>query len=263
MITLKDVSKTFATPHGEIQAVRPTSLEVERGCITGVVGFSGAGKSTLLRLVNLLERPTTGEVWVDGKELTGLREADLRQARRQIGVIFQGFNLLSSRTAVENVAFPLEVSGVGRRECAARAAESLERVGLNDRARAYPSQLSGGQKQRVAIARALVTRPKVLLSDEATSSLDPHTTLTILQSLKQLNADLGLTMLVVTHEINVIKYLCNDVAVMERGSVIEHLDLTEGTPTPVTPLGRFLFDSSGGWDDATVALAKQVAEATA
>ncbi len=263
MIELRGVSKAFAAGGREIQAVAPTDLSIERGRIVGIVGFSGAGKSTLLRLVNLLERPTTGLVHVDGKDLTALAPRELRRARRDIGIIFQGFNLMARRTAVENVAFPLEVAGVDRAERLARARESLERVDLLDCADSYPAQLSGGQKQRVGIARALVTRPKVLLSDEATSALDPHTTLTILRSLKQLNDDLGLTILVVTHEINVVSYLCDDAAVMERGNIIERLQVKGATPRPTTPLGRFLFASATGWDDETVRLAESVAEATA
>lgn len=262
MIDLRGVSKSFDSNGRTVQAVQPTDLRMKEGRILGVVGFSGAGKSTLLRLINLLERPTTGEVRVAGRNLTRLSERKLRRVRRDIGIIFQGFNLMSARTALDNVAFPLEVAGVSRAERHQRAMESLERVGLTTHARAYPAQLSGGQKQRVGIARALVTRPQVLLSDEATSALDPHTTLTILKSLRELNADLGLTMLVVTHEINVVNYLCDEVAVMERGAVIEHLDLRAGPATPITPLGRFLFDSAGGWDEQTVALAQQISEAT-
>lgn len=262
MIQLRGVSKTFESGGRRVEAVKPTTLDVPEGTVMGLVGFSGAGKSTLLRLVNLLERPTAGEVWVAGQEMTRLGERELRAARRRVGIIFQGFNLLASANAVDNVAFPLEVAGVDRGERRRRAMESLARVGLTEHAKAYPAQLSGGQKQRVGIARALVAEPKVLLSDEATSALDPHTTLTILQFLKQLNDELGLTILVVTHEINVVKFLCDRVAVMERGRLIEHLDLTSGPPTPATPLGTFLFDSAGGWDDKTVDLARSVAEAT-
>lgn len=263
MIELTGVSKRFDAGGREIQAVAPTDLVVDAGKIVGIVGFSGAGKSTLLRMINLLERPTTGTVTVNGRTLTDLSAGDLRRARREIGIIFQGFNLMARRTAVENVAFPLEVAGVGRDERQARARESLERVDLLDYADSYPAQLSGGQKQRVGIARALVTRPKVLLSDEATSALDPHTTLTILRSLKDLNEELGLTILVVTHEINVVSYLCDEAAVMERGHIVERLQVKGTTPAPSTPLGRFLFASAKGWDDETVKLAERVAEATA
>jgi D-methionine transport system ATP-binding protein len=263
MIELRGVSKRFDAGDREVQAVAPTDLTVDRGRIVGIVGFSGAGKSTLLRLVNLLERPTSGTVHVDGKDLTSLGPRDLRRARRDIGIIFQGFNLMARRTAVENVAFPLEVAGVGRDERMARARESLARVDLLDCADSFPAQLSGGQKQRVGIARALVTRPKVLLSDEATSALDPHTTLTILRSLKELNEDLGLTIIVVTHEINVVSYLCDEAAVMERGHIVERLQVKGTAPQPSTPLGRFLFASATGWDEETVRLAAHVAEATA
>ena len=261
MIELRNVSKQFGEGDDAVHAVCPTDLTVERGDIMGVVGFSGAGKSTLLRLVNRLEEPTTGTVFVDGTDITSLSGKRLHEARRRIGVIFQGFNLLSNRTTLHNVALPLELDHVTRAERRRRAMAALERVGLADRAKAYPSQLSGGQKQRVAIARALVTEPKVLLSDEATSALDPHTTLSILHFLRDLNDDLDLTMLVVTHEINVVSYLCNRVSVMERGDIIERLDLTAGA-TPVTPLGRFLFDSANGWDEETVRLADEVAGAT-
>lgn len=263
MIELQGVSKRFVAGDREVQAVVPTDLRVEAGRIVGIIGFSGAGKSTLLRLVNLLERPSTGTVQVDGRDLTALPARELRAARRDIGIIFQGFNLMSRRTALENVAFPLEVAGVRRDERLGRARESLERVDLLDCAGSYPAELSGGQKQRVGIARALVTRPKVLLSDEATSALDPHTTLTILRSLKALNEELGLTILVVTHEINVVSYLCDEAAVMERGRIIERLQVKGTTPDPTTPLGRFLFASASGWDDETVRLAEDVAEATA
>lgn len=263
MIELRGVSKRFTARDREVQAVAPTDLTVEAGRIVGIVGFSGAGKSTLLRLVNLLERPTTGSVHVDGRDLTALRPSELRRARREIGIIFQGFNLMSRRSALENVAFPLEVAGVSRSERIGRAKESLERVDLLDCADSYPAQLSGGQKQRVGIARALVTRPKILLSDEATSALDPHTTLTILRSLKELNEELGLTILVVTHEINVVSYLCHEAAVMERGRIIERLQVKDTTPAPTTPLGRFLFASATGWNEETVRLAEDVAEATA
>lgn len=262
MIELEAVAKRFETRSGTIDAVLPTDLTIDAGRIMGVVGFSGAGKSTLLRLINLLETPTTGTVRVDGRDLTAMTTAQLRAARRDIGIIFQGFNLLASRTVLENVAFPLRLAGVDRSERRQRGMEMLERVGLGDKARAYPAQLSGGQKQRVGIARALVTRPKVLLSDEATSALDPHTTLTILRTLKELNADLGLTMVVVTHEINAVTYLCDEVAVMERGKVIEHLPLAGVKPAPTTLLGRFLFDSADGWDEGTARLAEQIAEAT-
>jgi D-methionine transport system ATP-binding protein len=262
VIELREVSKTYETAERTVHAVKTTDLYVPGGTITGLVGFSGAGKSTLLRLINLLERPTSGKVVVDGCELTALNEKRLRRERRNVGVIFQGFNLLAGRTALGNVVFPLEVAGVDRAERRRRGMDSLERVGLAEEAAAYPAQLSGGQKQRVGIARALVNDPKVLLSDEATSALDPHTTLTILQLLRQLNAELGLTILVVTHEINVVNYLCHRVAVMERGTIIERFDLTGEIPAPSTPLGRFLFDSARGWDDETATLARQVAEAT-
>ena len=262
MIQLEGVSKTFGTGDDSIEAVKPTTMSIGAGDVVGVVGFSGAGKSTLLRLINMLERPTSGTVVVDGKDLTALRNRSLREERQKAGMIFQSFNLLASRTALDNVAFPLEVAGIGAKERRQRSLESLKRVGLDDRADAYPSQLSGGQRQRVGIARALVARPKVLLSDEATSALDPHTTLTILELLRELNEELGITIVVVTHEINVVTYLCDRVAIMERGAVIEDIDLTSGEPQPATNLGKFLFDSAGGWTEESVQLAQNVLGAT-
>ena len=262
MIHLDGVAKTFGTGETAIDAVKPTTMTIDAGEVVGVVGFSGAGKSTLLRLINVLERPTSGSVTVDGQDLTALPAGRLREERQKAGMIFQSFNLLASRTALDNVAFPLEVAGVGARDRRQRSMESLERVGLADRADAYPSQLSGGQRQRVGIARALVARPKVLLSDEATSALDPHTTLTILELLRELNQELGITIVVVTHEINVVTYLCDRVAIMERGAVIEEIDLRQGEPQPETNLGKFLFDSAGGWTEESVRLAQNVLGAT-
>ncbi|GLW11368.1 methionine import ATP-binding protein MetN [Microtetraspora sp. NBRC 13810] len=202
-------------------ALDGVDLDVREGEIFGVLGQSGAGKSTLLRCVNLLERPTSGVVTVDGQDLTGLGGAELRRARQRIGMIHQHFALLSSRTVAANVAFPLEVAKVPRADRRARVAELLELVGLADKADAYPAQLSGGQKQRVGIARALAGRPKVLLSDEATSALDPGTTQSILALLRRLNADLGLTILLITHEMQVIKSVCDSAAVMGAGRVLE------------------------------------------
>jgi len=262
MIELSGVSKTFGTGADAVKAVQPLDLTVGDGEIAGIVGFSGAGKSTLLRLINRLEEPTSGSVIVDGTDITQLSGRRLREERRRIGVIFQGFNLLSSRTALDNVGLALELDGCTRVERRRRSMVALERVGMAERAKAYPAQLSGGQKQRVAIARALVTEPKVLLSDEATSALDPHTTLSILHFLRDLNADLGLTLVIVTHEINVVSYLCDTVSVMEQGAILEGIDLRKGPPEPSTPLGRFLFESASGWDEDTVLLAQQVAGAT-
>ena len=205
MIKLENVSKTFGRGVDEVHALHNISLDIGRGQIYGVVGASGAGKSTLIRCVNRLEEPDNGAVWVDGEEITALRGEGLRQARRKMGMIFQQFNLLSQRTCAENIAFPLEVAGVSKSNRKRRVQDLLTLVGLEDKARAYPAQLSGGQKQRVGIARAIANNPKVLLSDEATSALDPATTDSILELLKDLNQRLGLTILLITHQMEVVK----------------------------------------------------------
>lgn len=218
MIKLHNVTKVF--PNG-VKALDSTNLHIAQGEIFGIIGFSGAGKSTLVRCINLLERPTTGEVIVDGRKLLDLDPAQLRAARHDIGMIFQHFNLLFSRTVFDNVAFPLEVAGVDKATIQATVTEMLELVGLVDKVGAYPSQLSGGQKQRVGIARALASKPKVLLCDEATSALDPQTTTAILKLLKEINRRLNLTIVLITHEMNVIKEICDRVAVIEDGRIIE------------------------------------------
>lgn len=222
-------------------AVERVDLHVREGEIFGVLGQSGAGKSTLLRCVNLLERPTEGTVTVAGQELTALGEAQLRGARQRIGMIHQHFALLSSRTVAGNVAFPLEVMGVGKAERARRVTELLELVGLADKAKAVPAQLSGGQKQRVGIARALAGNPSVLLSDEATSALDPGTTQSILALLKRLNRELGLTILLITHEMNVVKTICDSVAIMRGGRIEESGTIPELLARPGSRLAAELF----------------------
>jgi D-methionine transport system ATP-binding protein len=249
MIELSGVSKTYGTAQAPIHALHPTDLKLQEGQVVGLLGFSGAGKSTLLRLVNLLEMPSSGRVSLSGQDLTGLTAAELRQARQQVGMIFQQFNLLSSRTALENVAFALEVAGVATSVRRERAREALSAVGLSDKEAAFPAQLSGGQKQRVAIARALAMRPKILLSDEATSALDPHTALSILRLLKQLKRERGMTMVVVTHDIKVASYLCEQSVVLEKGRVVDRIDM--GKPQPVSRLGKFFFETARGWTDAT------------
>ncbi len=221
MIELTHISKEFGKGQQTVHAVRDVSLSIGTGEIFGIIGFSGAGKSTLVRCINLLERPTEGTVTVDGRELTTLTPRELRQTRRKIGMIFQHFNLMPSRTVAGNVAYPLRGSGLSRRERADKARRLLELVGIGDKADAYPSQLSGGQKQRVAIARALANDPSVLLCDEATSALDPQTTRSILHLLKQLNETLGITIVLITHEMAVVKEICHRVAVMEHGRVVE------------------------------------------
>jgi D-methionine transport system ATP-binding protein len=221
VITLTHIAKRYATPTGSTTAIADVSLTVQPGEIFGIIGLSGAGKSTLIRCINLLERPDSGTVQVDGRELTGLSETDLRAERRKIGMIFQQFNLLSSRTVASNIAFPMEISGVARAEIGPRVKELLDLVGLADKADAYPAQLSGGQKQRVGIARALANRPAVLLSDESTSALDPQTTRSILALLRDINRRLGLTIVLITHDMDVIRQICDRVAVLEGGQIVE------------------------------------------
>ena len=221
MIELTHISKNFASGGRTVHAVQDVSLSIGKGEIFGIIGFSGAGKSTLVRCINLLERPTSGSVTVDGKEMTALSARELRQARKKIGMIFQHFNLMPSRTVFGNVAYPLRGSGLSREQIADKVHRLLELVGIGDKAEAYPMQLSGGQKQRVAIARALANDPNVLLCDEATSALDPQTTKAILRLLKDLNEKLGITVVIITHEMAVVKEICDRVAVMEHGRVVE------------------------------------------
>lgn len=225
MITLNNVSVTFAGKETTIKAVEHVQLTVEKGDVFGIVGYSGAGKSTLVRTINLLQRPTEGSVIVSGQDLLSLKPKQLRAARKKIGMIFQHFNLMGSRTIAENVAYPLRKSGLSKTEIKEKVASLLDLVGLTDKSDAYPSQLSGGQKQRVAIARSLANDPEVLLCDEATSALDPKTTLSILELLKELNQKLALTIVIITHEMQVVKEICNKVAVMENGHVVEKGDL--------------------------------------
>ncbi|MPM23685.1 Methionine import ATP-binding protein MetN [bioreactor metagenome] len=221
MIELIDVSKTFDSGNGKVEAVKNINLTINNSEIFGVIGYSGAGKSTLVRCMNLLERPTEGKVFIDGVDLTQLNEKNLRKHRLKIGMIFQHFNLLASRTVFENVEFPLRYRGINKKEINKKVVSLLELVGIADKANAYPSQLSGGQKQRVAIARALSDDPGILLCDEATSALDPQTTQSILKLLKDLNKKLGITIVIITHEMSVIKDICNRVAVMENGNIVE------------------------------------------
>lgn len=240
MIKLEHISKTFGGPDSGVHAVRDVSLEIEDGEIFGIIGFSGAGKSTLVRCINLLERPTSGTVTVDGQELTSLSERELRQARKKISMIFQSFNLLMQRTCLKNVCFPMELSGVPRAQAEKKAQELLELVGLKEKANAYPSQLSGGQKQRVAIARALATDPKVLLCDEATSALDPTTTNSILSLLKELNQKLGVTVVIITHEMKVVEQICGRVAILAESHVVEEGKVSEVFRHPKTAAARQL-----------------------
>ncbi|MBN2898564.1 MAG: ATP-binding cassette domain-containing protein [Clostridia bacterium] len=219
MIKLENLYKEFKTRSHTVTALNDVSLDIKKGEIYGIIGLSGAGKSTLIRTVNRLEEPTSGTVTINGVELTGLTQKALRKERQKIGMIFQQFNLLSSRTVEGNIGFPLELSAFPKNQRRARISELLSQVGLDDKRNAYPSQLSGGQKQRVAIARALANTPDVLLCDEATSALDPKTTKSILQLLKQINRDNGLTIILITHEMDVIKEICDRVAVIENGVI--------------------------------------------
>ena len=240
MIALQHVSKVFAGSDKtkQVHAVDDVSLTIQDGDIFGIIGFSGAGKSTLVRCINLLERPTSGSVEVDGQELTRMSAKELRQARKKIGMIFQHFNLMPSRTIFGNVAYPLRGSGLSKEEIRAKVHSLLELVGIADKENAYPSQLSGGQKQRVAIARALANDPKILLCDEATSALDPQTTKAILSLLHHLNQTLGITIVVITHEMAVVKEICNRVAVMDHGKVVEEGTVFSVFATPKEPITR-------------------------
>lgn len=221
MITIKELTKTYTTPDSKITALHNISLKITQGDIFGIIGFSGAGKSTLIRCLNRLEEPDSGTIIIAGQDITAMNKKQLKLARRKIGMIFQQFNLLDAKTVFENVAFPLEVSGYPKNKIKNRVGEILDLVGLHDKAKAYPLQLSGGQKQRVGIARALSNEPDVLLSDEATSALDPQTTYSILELLKNINKKLGLTIVLITHELDVLRYICNNMAVIEHGKIVE------------------------------------------
>lgn len=245
MIQLEQVSKTFHDKSGQIHAVREVDLAIKDGEIYGIIGFSGAGKSTLVRCINLLERPTAGRVLIDGEDLTALDQKRLRQIRKKIGMIFQHFNLLRSRTVRQNIAFPLKKSGLGKAEKEAKINSLLELVGLTEKGEAYPSQLSGGQKQRVAIARALANDPRVLLCDEATSALDPQTTKSILGLLKQVNETLGITIVLITHEMAVVKDICDRVAIMEQGRVMESGDTLSLFTHPEEKVTKDFIDTAG------------------
>ena len=238
MIRLENVSKIFTDSNKEVHAVNNVSLTINDGDIFGIIGFSGAGKSTLVRCINLLERPTDGKVFVDDAEITALSGKELRKARKKIGMIFQHFNLMPSRTIFGNVAYPLRGSGLSKEEIREKVHHLLELVGISEKENAFPSQLSGGQKQRVAIARALANDPSILLCDEATSALDPQTTKSILKLLQQLNQTLGITVVVITHEMAVVKEICNRVAVMDHGDVVEEGEVFHVFASPKEPLTR-------------------------
>ncbi len=221
MITIENLSKTFKTSQGNSEVLKDINLKIEKGDIFGIIGFSGAGKSTMIRCLNRLEEPTSGRILIGDKDITSLNKSELREVRKKIGIIFQQFNLFDSMTVFENVAFPLKVAGYPKEKIKSRVQEILDLVELTDKIQAYPAQLSGGQKQRVGIARALANEPDVLLSDEATSSLDPQTTYSILELLKNINNKLKITIVLITHELDVVKYICNNMAVIEHGEIVE------------------------------------------
>lgn len=247
MITIHELRKVYGRGEQAFVALEGFSETIQAGEIFGVLGQSGAGKSTLIRCVNRLETPTSGTVIIDGQEITALSGAALRRARQRIGMIFQHFNLLSSRTAAENIAFPLEVMGYSRVQRKARVEELLALVGLEGKGDAYPAQLSGGQKQRVGIARSLAAQPKLLLSDEATSALDPQTTRSILDLLRDLNRRMGLTILLITHDMGVVKQICDRVAILERGKVVEQGTVIDLAAQPNSRLAQDFFPRRNGY----------------
>ena len=240
IIQIKDVTKTFVGRDNTVEALKGINLDIEKGNICGIIGMSGAGKSTLVRCLNFLEKPTSGTVLIEGKDLRAMNDSQLRQTRTEIAMIFQHFNLLMQRNVRDNICFPLEIVGVKRKEAKKRAAELLQVVGLSEKAKAYPAQLSGGQKQRVAIARAMATNPKVLLCDEATSALDPNTTKQILGLLKQINREMGVTVIVITHEMSVIEAICDRVAIIDQSHIAEVGKVSDIFSNPKTPIGRQL-----------------------
>ena len=240
MIQIKDVTKTFVGKDNQVEALKGINLSIQKGEIYGIIGMSGAGKSTLVRCLNFLERPTSGTVLIEGKDLAALKDSELRSMRTQIAMIFQHFNLLMQRTVLDNICFPLEITKVPRVKAVERAKELLEIVGLSEKMLAYPAQLSGGQKQRVAIARALATNPKILLCDEATSALDPTTTKAILALLKEINEKYGITIVIITHEMAVVQEVCTHVAIIDEGNLAEHGTVEEVFSRPKSKAARKL-----------------------
>ncbi len=245
MIEIKHLYKTFHTKAGEVDALKDINLTINDGDIYGIIGMSGAGKSTLVRCINMLERPTSGQVIIDGKDMGALSDKELRDARRDITMIFQSFNLLLQRNCLKNVCFPMELAGVKKADAEKRAMELLDLVGLPDKAKAYPSQLSGGQQQRVAIARALATNPKVLLCDEATSALDPNTTHSILSLIRDINEKLGITCVIITHQMSVVEEVCTHVAILDGGEVAETGTVGAVFSSPKSPAARRLVFPNG------------------
>ena len=253
MIQVENLCKRFETKGGTVEAAKNISFSIEKGEIFGIIGLSGAGKSTLVRCLNLLERPTQGQVLVDGKDLTKLNDKKLRESRRKIGMIFQHFNLLMQRTVLDNVCFPMELVGIKKKEARKRALELLDTVGLADKAKAYPAQLSGGQKQRVAIARVLAADPEILLCDEATSALDPQTTKAILSLLKDINEKMGITIVVITHEMAVVQAICNRVGVLEKGVLVEQGDVEQLFRNPQTSAAKNLIYNGTAYKESITA----------
>ncbi len=251
MIQLQDIKKTYSiTKNHQVEALKGVSLHIQAGEIFGIIGYSGAGKSTLIRCINLLERPTSGSVTVNGQELTSLLPRELRKTREKIGMIFQNFNLMNSRTVFQNVAYPLKRKGLSKKEIATKVFNLLEIVGISEKAQVYPSQLSGGQKQRVAIARALANNPEVILCDEATSALDPQTTQSILKLLKDINQKFKITIVIITHEMQVVKEICNQVAVMENGKIVETGNLLQIFSNPKAQVTKDFIATVFQWEHA-------------
>jgi D-methionine transport system ATP-binding protein len=251
MIRIENLSKTFDGAGGRVAALHDINLTIEDGDIYGIIGMSGAGKSTLVRCINLLERPTEGRVVIDGVDMTALSPAELRDARRSITMIFQGFNLLMQKNCLKNICFPMELAGVPKHKAVERAHELLDMVGLPDKAKAYPAQLSGGQQQRIAIARALATNPKVLLCDEATSALDPNTTHSILGLIREINKRLGITVMVITHQMSVVEEICSHVAILDNGEVVESGAVGTVFASPKSAAARRLVFPNGADDSVS------------
>ncbi len=245
MIEIKDLTKEFQTADGTVEALRNVNLNIQDGDIYGIIGMSGAGKSTLVRCINMLERPTKGQVLIDGRDIAQLSDKELRAVRRDVTMIFQGFNLLMQRTCLKNICFPLELIGMDKEKAKKRALELLDVVGLPDKANAYPAQLSGGQQQRIAIARALATDPKVLLCDEATSALDPKTTHAILELIRDINQRLGITVIIITHQMSVVEEICSRVAILDSGSVVEEGMVSEVFSSPKSKAAKRLVFPDG------------------
>ncbi|MBO5472440.1 MAG: ATP-binding cassette domain-containing protein [Lachnospiraceae bacterium] len=252
MIEVRGLSKTFVTRDARVEALQDINLSIQAGDIYGIIGMSGAGKSTLVRCLNYLERPTAGTVEIEGEELGSLSDKQLRAKRRDIAMIFQHFNLLMQKNVIDNICFPLDIAGVPKKDARKRAAELLEIVGLTQKAKAYPSQLSGGQKQRVAIARALAANPKILLCDEATSALDPQTTQSILQLLKQINREYGITIVIITHEMAVVREICSHVAIIGDGRLVEQGRVLDIFSHPKTAEAKELIVRGGGEEHRTL-----------